>query len=103
MKKKKWSLYVVRTTDNFLYTGISTDVKRRFVEHFTSTKGARFFRAHKAEKLFFTQIIGSQGDALKVEYAFKRLSRKRKESLINCGKIFYEIDGRKVKLSGTTF
>ena len=68
----------------------------------TSNKGARFFRAHKAEKLLFKQIIGNQGDALKIEYAFKRLSRKRKESLIMGKKICYEIAGRKVKLSGIT-
>ncbi|MCP5910167.1 GIY-YIG nuclease family protein, partial [Klebsiella pneumoniae] len=30
-----WFLYLVRTADNALYTGITTDVARRFLQHQT--------------------------------------------------------------------
>ncbi len=86
MKKDKWYLYVVRTTDNFFYTGISLDVDRRFAEHQSSgSKGARFFRVHKAEAIVFRQFIGNQGVALKLERKFKSLPRTKKEFYIKQG------------------
>jgi putative endonuclease len=38
-----WSLYLIRTADNRLYTGITTDVARRFMQH-QSGKGAKALR-----------------------------------------------------------
>jgi putative endonuclease len=38
-----WFLYLVRTADNALYTGITTDVARRFLQHQTG-KGAKALR-----------------------------------------------------------
>ncbi|MBL8025211.1 MAG: GIY-YIG nuclease family protein [Fibrobacteres bacterium] len=86
MKKKTWYLYVIRTEDDYLYTGITTDIKRRLSEHCNSKKGARFFRAHKPAEIVFKKKIGSQSDALKAEYAFKRLSKKKKLAAINPNK-----------------
>ena len=39
-----WFVYVIRASDDSLYTGITTDVERRFNEHFSTVKGARYFR-----------------------------------------------------------
>ena len=41
-----WSLYLIRTADNRLYTGITTDVARRFMQH-QSGKGAKALRNAK--------------------------------------------------------
>ena len=38
-----WFLYLIRTADNRLYTGITTDVSRRFCQHQTG-KGAKALR-----------------------------------------------------------
>ena len=76
--KSSWHLYVIRTENDYLYTGITTDIDRRFKEHCNSKKGARFFRAHKPAEIVFRKKIGTRSDALKAEYAFKQLSRKEK-------------------------
>ena len=31
--KKEWFVYMIRCMDSSLYTGITTDVKRRYEEH----------------------------------------------------------------------
>ena len=54
-----WYLYVIRTVDGSLYTGISTDVARRFREHLVQgRKTARYLRARKPLHVAFSQAIG---------------------------------------------
>ncbi|MFC1829099.1 GIY-YIG nuclease family protein, partial [Thermodesulfobacteriota bacterium] len=40
---QKWYLYIVRCCHGSLYTGIATDVERRFAEH-QANKGAKYLR-----------------------------------------------------------
>ena len=40
---RNWSLYIIEASDASLYTGITTDVERRFVEHLEGPRGARYF------------------------------------------------------------
>ncbi|MDQ6969882.1 MAG: GIY-YIG nuclease family protein, partial [Mariprofundus sp.] len=61
-----WYLYMVRCGKGQLYTGISTDVTRRFAEH-QAGKGAKFLRGKGPLVLQFEQPIGSHSEALKVE------------------------------------
>ena len=83
-----WHLYVIRTRDQKLYAGVTTDVQRRFKEHLSQgRRAARYLRAHKPERLVFSQLIGDQSLALKVEYWFKRLPRQRKERIIRAGQL----------------
>lgn len=80
---KNWSLYIIRTVDNQLYTGITTDVKRRVSEHFSSgRKAARYFKAHHPYSLVFHKLIGIKSLAYKVEYHFKRLRKAVKEDIV---------------------
>ncbi len=82
-----WYLYVVRTVGGGLYAGISTDVGRRYREHASGgRKGARFLRANKPVELVFKRRIGSHSLALKVEYRFKRLAKRDKETIVSRGK-----------------
>ena len=82
-----WHLYVIRTVGGCLYTGIATDVRRRYQEHATgSPKAAKFLRAHPPRELVFMRRIGSRSLALKVEYRFKQLSKQDKEAAIRTGK-----------------
>lgn len=81
-----WSLYLVRTADNSLYTGVSTDVVRRFGEHQNvdgKNKGAKALRGRSPLSLVFNIVVGNRSEALKLEYRIKRLSRNEKEALIN--------------------
>ena len=76
-----WSVYVVRTRDGALYTGISTDVARRVGEH-AEGRGAKALRGRGPLELVFRRRIGAVGLALRVERRLKRLSRLEKEDVV---------------------
>ncbi|MDM3872137.1 GIY-YIG nuclease family protein [Porticoccus sp. W117] len=76
-----WHLYLIRTANGALYTGISTDVARRFQEH-SSGKGARALRGKGPLQLVYQQLVGSHSQALKLEAAVKRLKKIQKEQLV---------------------
>lgn len=73
-----WFVYVMRCADDTLYTGITTDVARRLVEHNESPKGARYTRARRPVTLAATWEFESRSEAAREEAKFKRLSRAEK-------------------------
>lgn len=78
-----WYLYIIKTQNDKLYTGITTDVERRFNEHLNDPKGAKFLKANKPKEIVYTEELETRSDALKREYAVKQLTRRQKEKLIN--------------------
>ena len=76
-----WFVYLVRTANNALYTGITTDVERRFVEHQTG-KGAKALRGKGELTLAFSAPVGERSLALRVEYRIKQLTKRQKERLV---------------------
>ena len=81
----QWYLYILRCKDNTLYTGITTDVEKRLEAH-RSGKGAKYTRGRAPLELVYRETCGSHGDALKREFAVKRLSREQKTELIEKSK-----------------
>jgi len=80
----KWYVYIVECADGSLYTGISTDVDRRLLEHNYSFKAAKYTRSRRPVRLVWTkEVEGGRSGASKEEYRIKRLSRKKKLDLIN--------------------
>lgn len=80
--EKLWWVYFVRTPQNALYCGITTDVDRRFKQHCSGT-GAKALRGKAPlELVWFRQTGKSKSDALRFEYRIKRLSKSEKEQLI---------------------
>ena len=78
-----WYLYLIRCRDGALYTGISTDVDRRFAQHQgTGNAGSKYLKGRGPFNLVFQERMGSRSLALKVERRVKRLSKARKEQLI---------------------
>ncbi|WP_203141604.1 GIY-YIG nuclease family protein [Marinobacter mangrovi] len=78
-----WHLYLVRTRSGALYTGITTDVERRFSEHQSGgPRAARSLRGKGPLTLAFAEAIGERTRAARLEYALKQWSRKRKEDLV---------------------
>lgn len=77
-----WFVYMIRASDGRLYTGITTDVERRFGEHRDPRKGARFFRGRRPVEVVYTESHLDRGSALRREAAIKRLSRGLKLDLI---------------------
>ena len=74
-------VYILRCADDTLYTGWTTDVKKR-VEMHNSGKGAKYTRARLPVELVYTEEFEDKIDAQKREYAIKQLARAEKESLI---------------------
>ena len=79
----EWTLYLIRTINGDLYTGITKDVNRRFAEHQAGgKKAARYLRGRGPLELVFSEIIGKRSSALKVEAAVKKLPKSVKEKLL---------------------
>ena len=80
---EQWHLYLVRTAAGSLYTGITTDVPRRFSEHQAGApKGARSLRGKGPLTLEFHALAGDRSRASKLEWQIKRWPRARKEALL---------------------
>ena len=78
----EWFVYIIEASDGSLYTGVTTDVQRRFAEHGDSDKGAKFFRGRKPLKVVYTEEHPDRSSALKREAEIKKLSRQNKLQLI---------------------
>ncbi|HBX37217.1 MAG TPA: GIY-YIG nuclease family protein [Pseudohongiella sp.] len=78
-----WHVYVVRCGDDSLYTGISTDVARRFAEHQAQgARTARYLRGRGPLVLAYVTQSVDQRTARQLEYRIKQLSRAEKLQLI---------------------
>lgn len=75
-------LYIIHCEDKSLYTGITTDVGRRFLEH-KKGLGGHYTRAHKVQKIVYTEKVGTRSQALKREAEIKRWPRSKKLELIS--------------------
>lgn len=82
-KPTPWFVYMILTVKGRLYTGVSTDPERRFIEHLCDPKkGAKFFRSDSPEKIVYLEIVENYSEALKREIAIKKMPRKLKQNLI---------------------
>jgi putative endonuclease len=79
--ERTWFVYIARCSDGSLYTGIAVDVAARIASH-NEGRGARYTRGRAPIELCIKRRCASQGDALRLELAVKRLSRSEKERLI---------------------
>jgi len=78
-----WKVYVLKCSDDTLYTGIATDLVRRLDEHNNSSKGAKYTRVRRPVELVYFENVLDRVEASKREYAIKKMSRKEKLELIN--------------------
>jgi putative endonuclease len=78
-----WFVYIILTKKNKLYTGITTDPQRRFKEHLSQKKGAKYFRQDPPKEIVFQEEHPDRSSALKRESEIKKMTRKQKESLLN--------------------
>ncbi len=77
-----WSVYVIRCADNSLYTGISTDVARRFQQHSEGRGGARYLQGRTPLTLEFSLPVGDRSQASRVEFRLKQLNKSEKERFL---------------------
>lgn len=86
MDNSEWYLYIVRCSDDSLYTGITKDVERRLEEHNSDNLlGARYTRARRPVVLVYREVFRGHSQAAKREYEIKKMSRKAKVRLIEKG------------------
>ena len=81
----QYYIYLLKCGDNSLYTGITTDVARRFAEHKNGT-ASRYTRSRKAVKMLYAEKANDRSTALQREAAIKKMTRKKKLGLIRGGK-----------------
>ncbi|MFA6416525.1 MAG: GIY-YIG nuclease family protein [Candidatus Paceibacterota bacterium] len=75
-------LYILKCSDQTLYTGITTDLKRRVGEHNSSKLGARYTAPRRPVKLVYSRKFKDRSTASREEVLIKNLSRLAKLSLI---------------------
>lgn len=77
---------MLRCADDSLYTGVTTDLKRRLAEHNgdRAGRGARYTRARRPVILVWQEAGHDRSSALKREFALKKMSRN--EKLLLCVK-----------------
>ena len=79
---KDWYVYIVKCSDNSLYTGITVDLERRVEEHNTSNKGAKYTRSRRPVHLVYSETQHDRSSASKRESTIKKLSRSEKLILL---------------------
>ena len=80
METHTWFLYVLRCTDDTLYTGVTTDLARRVAQHNTG-RGARYTAGRRPVTLLAAWGFPDRGAAQRAEARFRRLPRSRKLAL----------------------
>jgi len=78
-----WQVYIIETDEGSLYTGVTTDIERRFREHASGKRGARYFRARKPQRVVYLEPGHTRSSACRREAEIKRLDRARKLALIS--------------------
>ena len=67
-----WQVYIILCSDNTLYTGITTDIKRRFAQH-ASGRGAKYFRGRQPVQVTFQEEGHTRNSAGRREAEIKAL------------------------------
>ena len=86
-KKERWVVYIIQTKSGNFYTGITTDLERRFAEHSKvdaarTDRGARFFNISRPEKILFRERHKNRSAATVRENEIKSMTRQEKWDLI---------------------
>lgn len=77
-------VYILKTSKNTLYTGITNNLEKRLSEHKSKNKrSAKYMRSFDSFELKYTENHKSRSDALRRESEIKKLTKIEKEDLIN--------------------
>lgn len=77
-----WLVYIILADDGSFYTGITTDIYRRWHQHKEGKGGAKYFRGRKPMSVIYLEDAHSRSSASQREAAIKKLNRQDKETLI---------------------
>lgn len=79
---QKHFIYIARCNDDSLYTGYTTDLKKREEKH-NLGKGAHYTRIRRPVKIVYSEIFKTRSAATKREYQIKKFKKKDKEDLVS--------------------
>lgn len=79
-----WQVYIILCSDDSLYTGITTDLQRRFGQH-ASGRGAKYFRGRKPLRVVYRESGHTRSTAGGREAEIKSLPRAEKDILVSSG------------------
>jgi putative endonuclease len=85
-KTEIWFVYIIRCSDNTLYTGITNSLEKRMVSH-NQGKGAKYTRGRGPVQVVHLEEYPSRSEATKRESAIKKLTTIQKEKLIQGSEI----------------
>lgn len=75
-------VYLLECADGSIYTGVTTDVARRFAEH-TKGTASHYTSAKKAKRILYSEPQRNRSDAQKREAEIKKWSRAKKLALVS--------------------
>ena len=82
--KSDWIIYILRCSDNSLYTGITKNIAKRLEEHNAGGKlAAKYTRARRPVTLVYKEHAASRSAAAKREHEIKQMDKISKESLVS--------------------
>ena len=76
-------LYIIKCADKTLYTGITTDLKRRIVEHNSTKLGAKYTSSRRPVKMVYSKKFKNRSTASREESLIKKLKRVDKLKFIS--------------------
>ena len=76
-QQNNFYFYVLECSDKSLYAGYTNDVERRLAVH-NAGKGAKYTKARLPVICIYHETFATKNEAMRVEYAFKQLTRKQK-------------------------
>jgi putative endonuclease len=78
--KRNWRVYIIHCSDGSLYTGITTDMDRRFAQH-AAGRGAKYFRGRRPMAVVYLEGGHTRSTASRREIELKSLSAAQKRML----------------------
>jgi len=76
-------VYILRTSKNTLYTGITNDLPNRLKVHNSKKNNAsKYLKSFSSFRLVYKEEVADKSEALKREYAIKQLTKQEKEHLV---------------------
>jgi len=77
----KWVVYMIRLSDNSLYTGVTNNIAKRICDH-ASGNGSKYVHSRLPIKdIFYMERFETKPEALKREANIKKMKKKEKEML----------------------
>ncbi|NOZ44072.1 MAG: GIY-YIG nuclease family protein [bacterium] len=77
-----WYVYILRCSDQSLYTGVCKNLPKRVEEHNHSVLGAKYTQSRRPVHLVRSQEVHNRSQAMQKEYTIKKMTKSKKEQLV---------------------